>query len=974
MTARFVFLVVLGLFLTMAAHARELVTVRSGDHVSYSRLVFDFTAPPDYHATLTDDTLTIRIAGDVAPNFPMLKRDPLDRLSSPQISYENGDTILRFKVLGEVGLRHFFSGPKLVVDAVDRLPPDLAAAAAALSSMAEGTEKTAPPAKRTSESARPETKSVEPKTDNAAVAEPEAAPDPESIVQAPDPSAPVTVAAEVGPEFATLVYDWPVPTTAAAFQRAGTLWVVFEDKRSVDHQALDLAPGARLGERVRDIEKTAGADATVLRYRLRPNQSVVMDRDGRAWRLTLQDRPALPRTPLSPRIQAGDGGRVFVPADELGARLRLTDPSVGDVIEVVPLGGAGEGMAQTRSFAQFKLLSTAQGIAVKPLSEDVAVTRYSNGVAVAAGSGLALSDADDGPLSTQEPAAMIDLMAWGGAKPEEYASHEQARLLALSKADAPRARIAHYRSLARFYLGNGAASEAFGVLGLLAETDPDAAAEPEIAALTGVALVELGRAEEALAMLSARALDAEREIWLWRSMAAEGAGASQDALRFFRRGEAAIGEQPPELRVRLRLTAARAALEQDEFDMAAAQIALLQSEALTGESAHETDLLYGLLSFERGDLATARARFEDVAAASSRPLSARARLALVALGLETGSLNESEAIARLERLHFAWRGEAFEWALLRRLGRLQVAQGRYRDGLETLRLAASIFPDRTAARAVTAEMSELFQKLFLEGAANSLAPVAALGLFYDFRELTPLGAEGDRMIRRLVDRLVAVDLIGRAAELLEHQVINRLEGAPQALIAARLAKLYLLDGRPEVAVETLRATRQDVLPEDVRATRSRVEARALIALKRYDEAEAVLADDTSRTADLLRFDLYWGAQDWARVAETGARLLEDVRLLEEETAAGDALPADARRRLVRSAIALSFLDRRDDLEALRRDYGARMRSGPLAGVFDLITSADAPAGIAGELAASERFGSDLAAYRAEFAPTADSGS
>ena len=82
-----------------------------------------------------------------------------------------------------------------------------------------------------------------------------------------------------------------------------------------------------------------------------------------------------------------------------------------------------------------------------------------------------------------------------------------------------------------------------------------------------------------------------------------------------------------------------------------------------------------------------------------------------------------------------------------------------------------------------------------------------MSLFYDFRELTPAGRRGDEMIRRLADRLVAVDLLGQAAELLQHQVDNRLQGAARAQVAARLAVIYLMNRKPDRALATLRATR-----------------------------------------------------------------------------------------------------------------------------------------------------------------------
>ena len=68
-----------------------------------------------------------------------------------------------------------------------------------------------------------------------------------------------------------------------------------------------------------------------------------------------------------------------------------------------------------------------------------------------------------------------------------------------------------------------------------------------------------------------------------------------------------------------------------------------------------------------------------------------------------------------------------------------------------------------------------------------MSAIKALSLYYDFRELTPVGRRGDEMVRRLADKLVEVDLLGRAAELLNHQVENRLKGAARSQIAADLA-------------------------------------------------------------------------------------------------------------------------------------------------------------------------------------------
>ena len=52
------------------------------------------------------------------------------------------------------------------------------------------------------------------------------------------------------------------------------------------------------------------------------------------------------------------------------------------------------------------------------------------------------------------------------------------------------------------------------------------------------------------------------------------------------------------------------------------------------------------------------------------------------------------------------------------------------------------------------------------------------------------------MIRRLADRLVSLDLLDEASDLLQYQVDNRLTGAAKAAVASRLAVLQLVNHQP----------------------------------------------------------------------------------------------------------------------------------------------------------------------------------
>lgn len=941
MSLRPVFLlasVALCLAATVARGQSAAVIVRGGDHPDFSRIVFDFERIPDYQAVLEDKRLLLRFAGRRSFDFGTLMRDPLARLAAPVVIAGEDHTVVAFAAVPGGMLRQFASDTSLVLDLVDA-----------------GARQASP------------TPAAIPVPAPEAAA---AAPVQESVLAPIAPGDATSVRVTASEVAGDLVLDYPfaTPPPAAMFERAGVLWVLFERKLAIDHGELDLGPGSPAGARLLSAESLDHPDHSVLRYRLRPGHHLAAVREVGGWRLRISAGETLPRQAIEPiRQQTADGGRLFVEAGEPGARLRIEDPTVGDMLEIVLFGDSGRGLGGNRNFAQFELLASAQGLVVRALADDVRVTRYGNGVAIEGRKGLDLS----GPAlelafgGDAAPVRLIDPDAWRGEGDFVEARH---RLLGALAAAIPAERNAARWDLARLLIGHGRHGDALGLLQLMAENDPGLKTSAPWLAASGVALLGLGRPQEALLAFLDRSLDTEAGIALWRALAAAAAGRPGDALVYLEGGSESLETASPYFAARLRLMVADAALDTGANDIAAREIAALQAMPLAAGEGLRVDHLYGRLAEARGDMATARVRYQDAAVASDRRLSAQARFDLVKLRLGEGDIDRPAAIEALEALRFAWRGDELERELLHVLADLHAGEGNYRAALETWRLAAGIFTEGPQSRDITSKMTDIFARLFLDGAADRMSPVAALGLYFDFRELTPLGAEGDRMIRRLVDRLVSVDLLDRAAELLQHQVNYRLEGPGQASVAARLGKIYLLDGKAEQALGVLRATRQDGLPDDIGEERRLVETRALIELGRLEEARVLLEDETSREADELRADIFWESRDWTNLAFVSSRLLGE-RWRDRERP----LDIGERRHLVRQAIALSFTDSRAALALLRQRYRTLIATGDYAGLFDVLTSEDPPpAGqlskIAGELSQASRFRTFLAAYRAEFEP------
>jgi len=266
------------------------------------------------------------------------------------------------------------------------------------------------------------------------------------------------------------------------------------------------------------------------------------------------------------------------------------------------------------------------------------------------------------------------------------------------------------------------------------------------------------------------------------------------------------------------------------------------------------------------------------------------------------------------------------------LAHLYTQDSRYRDAFHVMRPALLAHPNSDLTRKIQDEAAVTFDSLFLAGKGDALSPIEALGLFYDFRELTPVGRRGDEMIRRLADRLVSVDLLDQASELLQHQVDHRLQGVARAQVATRLATIYLINRKPDRALASLQATRTAELSNELRDQRLLLEARALSDIGRHELAMELTGNIEGREATRLRSDIHWAARQWRQAAEQIELLYGDR--WRDFTALSEAERFD----ILRAAIGYSLSDETIGLARLREKYAAKMADGRDRRAFDVVSA------------------------------------
>ncbi|WCL53027.1 tetratricopeptide repeat protein [Gimibacter soli] len=893
------------------------IAVRVGQHTDYSRAVFDLPREVPYSVRTDGSTLTIRIEAGFDADLGAIRRGVLRGMAAPSISRDGDITTVTVTMPAGAGPRHFRSGSSIVLDVMDVAPASVVSGQSV--APASAAERNAP--SRPQPTPPAETPREEPATT------------PTPSTETPAFEGRSADYPRLQPAFRALAeggVQLALPITApdvglAFFKRSTEAWLVVDRPFAVDADALVRGSQGV----VTSVARVDHPDATILRLGLEGDPSLSVMRDGAGWQLSFKPLRTAPRFPLKPikRIDTPAGQQIFIASGAAGRRIAVTDPLIGDDLVIVPLVEGGQGMAEAFRYTVAEVGETAQGIVVVPYSDEVRVERFRDGVAVMSGDARY---AEGDAARDQALRRLIDFNAWRQGEVEDYYEVRTRLLYALSLRPTDDRNEARW-DLARFYLAHGRATEALAILEMMLDEDPALSGNGEYLAVRGVANVKKGRLQAADADLSNDSLTAEQDVSLWKVLVDEGLNRPERALADYRRGVDVLGPYDDRDKADIQLAVIRAAMKTGDMDLAKRELELLGGVALTDRQLSERVLLSARIDEQEGREEDALIAYDSLAMAPQRGIGAEARHVRAAHDIRKGILSGTEAIETLEQLRYAWRGNGLEFDLLNELADLYFAAGRYEEGLERLRVGVTYFPDRAREARMSAKMSQVFRRLYLEGEADRMDPVAAIGLFYKFRELTPLGADGDAMIRRLADRLVALDLIDQAAELLEYQVKVRTEGAPRAAIASRLAKLYLLNSDPERALGTLRATREPQLPVEIELDRRLVEARALTELGRYEEAEVLIEEDNDRASNLLRADIYWQSKDWPKMVDAG------LKLLEGKGTGGEPLEPGDRVQLLRLAIAMTFDENKTGLAVLRRRFAEDMKQGEFSNAFALLT-------------------------------------
>ena len=733
-----------------------------------------------------------------------------------------------------------------------------------------------------------------------------------------------------------LFFPFKNPTASAVFKKSGVIWAVFDTALGLDVSAAR----AQLNSIADDLEVWRSGRIAVLRIPLKNSRLVTFSPEGYGWLLTIGDMVVEPTKPLHMARTKISGGRsaMRVKFEGTGSILKLRDPGTGENIHVVTGLGPARGFVKTQQLVDFSTLVSAHGIALTERVDDLQVARDGGFIYISSGKGLTLSNSgaarvDVSGLTSKNGTVRetyLNLESLVAPSPTVFTRERQALEAKVSQFDDQMA-IQSEMALAKLLLANGYGTEALGHLQIIEDTAPEFARGRGFRTLFAAAELFAGRPDAAFRRLNHPEFENDADASVWRGLAAARSGRWREAEDALDLASSVAQDYSVHVRNMMLLDGVEISLLDQQFGSAAAALAEVNPAYLDQEGVARYNLLRGKIAVARNESAEALEAFKAARDTRYSPIAMDAWLQEIKLKNQEKKISNDEAIDELEGLTTIWRGDDVELNALRSLAHLYVDKGEFRNAFETLKAATSSNAASDVTRVLQEEMNGVFSSLFLDGKVDELSAIKALSLYYDFRELTPVGRRGDEMVRRLADKLVEVDLLDRAEELLKHQVDNRLKGAARSQIAADLAVIYLLDRKPNKALDVLRRTRQSQLPLSLERQRRLVEAKALAELNKVDLALDLIKPLQGGDVEQLRADILWRSKRWQDTAEQIEQMMGDRWSVSEP------LDQDEQTNILRAGIAYSLSDDRLGLDRLRRKYAKMMSETPVSGAFDVVT-------------------------------------
>lgn len=679
-----------------------------------------------------------------------------------------------------------------------------------------------------------------------------------------------------------VIFPFQKPVGAAALIRNDHLLMVFDEKISF------LVPENDL---IADASISFIDGFTIINARVK-NHHLLLNPAENNWVLQQQgDGEAMDNLPISFKEQ-----EVSMLTGGQTRPVKITDAKIGDEIIMIPVKSVKARVKNKIKFVDFAILPTIQGAAIEKLSDNLSIKSLNSAVTINSPhfDVQNLPKQKDGEKEFFASNMVASLLPWssqGVVTSDNFVENINYYNDQISSATSEEERNKFRIQSAEFLFVNEMYQEAIGKLSIITINNLANDDLKKAKMLAVVSFYLSGNYNQARKILeeikdSSDLKQYSNEINIWNNAINYYAGVSQVKFLDFDIKNLPPN-YPPNIRAMLLLTAMKERMiAKDTITLKSLSDQLKELKPLISnrDLENQASLMQAKYAELNGDIIGAL----KIAQPLTDPIDksevrAKAELLVTELKLKNGQMTNQEAIDNLERAKYIWRGDALEAELMMVLGDLYLTEGNYLNALRTYRVISSDFTFGNQSLIAIRRMSKLFAELF--SADNSeiqkLTTLEALGLFYEFKELVPIGVEGDDMVVRLSDRLITLDLLEKAAALLDHQLKYRVEEKQKPVIGTKLAEIYLMDQKAREALKTLQETDVVNISDDLYKKRIFLRGQAYAMLGDLDNALAVLVKDyQSITSLTIISDIYLATKDYDKVISILDPYFYDIETLD----------------------------------------------------------------------------------------------
>lgn len=676
----------------------------------------------------------------------------------------------------------------------------------------------------------------------------------------------------------TLSFNFSNPNVGmAAFVRGPYLWVVFDQTRIFNFDGNNIFS---------NFTKIHNPDATVFRTKVPNNSYIQPIKNKFAWDLIVSTNPIGVK---NDNIDASNDNLFVDTISDIDSikingnftrtiTVTIDDPEIGDVIKVVPLND-NHNISQLVEFVDFSVIPSLQGAVVTIANDEVDFIKNDRFIQVTSKHESLI----DHLSKSSEIEEFIDIANQGTLLPimdkrldiinfNEVKSRLIREITLLS--DDEKVFIKRFE-LAKFFFKHGWYDESLALLEISENNTPqEYYSRLDAQFLAAVNATIIGKLNKAATiynhLITTIAPVVINEIELWKEYNTFLLGEKPNSLHFLSNLRL-LSVYPDDLYWQIALEALDLSLFFNDLkttDTIFNKLRNIDSKKHYKYS-NSVDFYKANYYRKKQQWNLAEKIFIKLTNLTNDPFNVlRSTIALARLQVDNDKITKTDAINNLNQKRFTWRGDRLEYNLLMLLAEYYYDNAELVKALRTYMYIYDNLGDTINNFYITLEMVKIFNNIFLPGGfAENMDLFTAVALFYEFKDITPIGKQGDAVISSIVKMLIKLDLLEQAGELLSHQVDHRLIGAQRIDAADRLAIVLLMNDKPQDALNVLYDTDKDNVKFDEYQYRLRLKAQAFIALQEYNKAISYIVNDLSQDAETIRKEALFRSEQWDQYIE-----------------------------------------------------------------------------------------------------------